>query len=149
MTAATKNGRSADSRVVSLRLRDDQLKSLQHHGRFFGRSVGATAALLFEEKLREEDNPWIEFRNTPEGRQTFAKGTRLKVWQVAMLAREVGTDAGKISKHLRMPKALISACLTYADRYPEEIRPVVDEVVATSRADLEGSLPGMVLGNGG
>jgi len=139
----------ADSRVVSLRLRDDQLRRLQHHGRFFGRSVGATAALLFEEKLREEDNPWIEFRSTPEGRQAFAKGTRLKVWQVAMLARDLGKDADKISKHLRMPKALISASLVYADKYPEEVQPIVDEVVAFSKADLENYLPGMVLGSEG
>ena len=139
-----------NSRVVSLRLRDDQVSRLERHARVLGgRSVGSTAAMLLEEKLREEDNPAIDFRNTAQGRQPFLRGTRLKVWQVAMLAREFGPDAGKIARHLQIGEPETLAALAYANRYRSEIEPVVDEVMETTETDLTAYLPSAMSRSGG
>ena len=142
------NASGAASEVVSMRLRHDQVRQLRRYGRAVGRSVGSVAALLLEEKLREEENPLIEFRSTPEGRQPFVKGSRLKVWQVEMLARQMGHDPSAIADHLQKDRRSIAAALSYAQTYTTEIDPLVDDVMSTTESDLGSRLAGMMVDPG-
>src|SRR5205814_401430 len=91
-------------RVVSLRLRNDQMERLQRAATRLGRSPSQSAALLLEESLRQRDYPFIEFRDSPAGRQAYLQGTRIAVWHVASIAREYEADASKVAAHLEIPE---------------------------------------------
>ena len=129
------------SRVVSLRLKADEGKRLERIAREFSRSVGATASLLLREKLREEEFPFIEFRNSPVGRQAYIKRQRVTVWQVLWLARHYDMDAGRVGQHLGWREEPVHSALAYARAYPDEIEPIVDEVESTSYEDLKRRIP--------
>lgn len=101
--------------------------------------------MLLEEKLREEENPSIEFRSTLEKRRPFVKGSRLNVWQVEMLAREMGRDPSAIADHLHTNRRSIAAALSYAQRFAAEIDPLVDDVLSTTESDFGSRLAGMMV----
>lgn len=129
------------SRVVSLRLRDDEAKAVERLARQFSRSVGATAALLLREKVREEEFPFIEFRDSPVGRQAYVKRQRVTVWQILWLARHYDMDAGRVAQHLGWHEEPVQSALAYARACPEEIDPIVDEMESTTFEDLKRRIP--------
>jgi len=56
------------SSIVSMRLRGEQWARLERYARTPGKSSGETSALLVEERLRESESAFIEFRHSPSGR---------------------------------------------------------------------------------
>lgn len=130
------------SKVVSLRLRADQVERLQRAARRLGRSPSEAATLLLEESLRQRDFPFIEFRDSPVGRQAYLQGTRLAVWQIASLAQDSGRDAAQVAAHLEMPVVRIAAALRYAAAYPAEIEAALADSAWTA-AHLTRLLPGV------
>lgn len=108
------------SRVLSLRLKDEQMERLARIGRKFGKKPSETAAQLLEEAMRHEELPYIDIRGTLAGREAFVGSSRLKVWHVAMLAQE-GDSAASIAESLGFLEEQIIAALAYAAQYPEEI----------------------------
>lgn len=120
------------SRVVSLRLKDEQIERLQRAARRLGRSPAEAAALLLEESLRQREYPFIEFRDSPAGRQAYLQGTRIAVWHVAALARQYEGDVSKAAAYLEIPDVQVKAALAYAAAYPDEIGAAIadDEWVA-------------------
>ncbi len=127
-------------KVLSLRLKDDQLERLQRAARRLGRTPSETAALLLEESLRAREFAFIEFRDSPVGRQAYLQGTRLAVWQIVSLARCFGGDVAQTAAHLDLPASQVAAALHYAAAYPAEI----DAAIADSRdsaADLIKMIP--------
>jgi uncharacterized protein (DUF433 family) len=129
------------SRVLSVRVKDDEAKFLERLARQLSRSVGATASLLLREKLREEAFPLIEFRSSAVGRQAYVKGHRVTVWQVLWLAREFDMDAHRVAEHLQWGEEPVQEALAYARAYPEEIEPILDEVESTTFEDLKRRVP--------
>lgn len=130
------------SRVVSLRLKDNQVERLERAARRLGRTPSETAALLLEEALRQRDHAFVEFRDSPVGRQAYLKGSRLAVWQVAVLASSFGEDANRLAAHLEIPPVVVSAALAYAAAYRGEIDAVIaDQPLAP--AGLAGLLPNL------
>lgn len=129
------------SRVVSLRLKEDEARRIERLARQFSRSVGATASLLLREKLREEEFPFIEFRDSSMGRQAYIKRQRVTVWQVLWLARHYDMDAGRVAQHLGWHEEPVQSALAYARAYPEEIEPIVDEVESTTFEELKRRIP--------
>ena len=129
------------SRVVSLRLKEDEAKRIERLARQFSRSVGATASLLLREKLREEDFPLIEFRSSGVGRQPYLKGHRLAVWEVVYFTRQWSMDAKQYAEHLNLPEWLVEEALAYARAFPDEIEPIVTEVQSTTIEDLRRIVP--------
>jgi predicted transcriptional regulator len=109
------------SRVLSIRLKDDQVERLGRVAGRLGRTRSEAAAALLEEALRREQFALIEFRGTPAGRQAFLQGTRVKAWQVAWLSPAFDGDAERIAVHLGLPVILVQAGLEYAKAYPDEI----------------------------
>lgn len=119
------------SKVLSLRLKEGLLSRLERFARRQGKAVGEAAALLLEEALREQEHAFIEFRNSPLGRQAFVKGTSLAVWEVAGLARHFQGDAARLAEHLEWPEARVRAALAYADRYRGEVDQALKDAVLT------------------
>jgi uncharacterized protein (DUF433 family) len=130
------------SRVVSLRLRDEQFERLRRAARQLSRTPSETAALLLEESLREREFAFIEFRDTRAGREAFLKGTRLKVWQVAMVARGCEDDLARVTELLGKPVVQIQAALTYAAAYPDEMAVALADNDA-SEAELRRLIPNL------
>ncbi|MDR5696057.1 MAG: DUF433 domain-containing protein [Armatimonadota bacterium] len=65
--------------------------------------------------------PLIEFRASSLGRQPYIKGTGLAVWEVALVAKQLGMDARKVAEHLGWPEERVQAALRYAEVYPDEV----------------------------
>ena len=131
------------SRVISVRLNDDDATRIDRVARRFGRTPGSTATLLLREKLREEEFANIEFRDSASGRHAYVKGHRLAVWQVVCLAREYEMNPERVAEHLQWPVDLVQSALKYAEAFPEEIDPIVEEVENMTFEDLRRKLPGL------
>jgi uncharacterized protein (DUF433 family) len=129
------------SRVVSMRLKEEEADRLLRLSRRLRRSVSETAALLITEKLREEEFPLIEFRGSPLGRQAYVKGTSLAVWEVVLVARQLGMDARRVAEHLGWQEERVQAALNYAEAYPEEVGPLVSEAESVTFERLKRRLP--------
>ncbi len=129
------------SRVISLRLKEEESKKLERAARMLGRSPGAAAALLLVEKLKEESFPFIEFRSTANGRHAFVKGTGMAVWEMVMVARSFGNRAPRVAKELGVPEEKVATALAYTEAYPEEIEPVLEEVQSFTFEDLKRIVP--------
>ena len=130
------------SKVVSLRLKDGQVERLQRAARRLGRTPSEAAALLLEEALRQREFAFIEFRDSPVGRQAYLQGTRLKVWQIVSLTRVYGGDVARIAADLELPAVQVVAALRYAAAYPEEIEAAIADNECTA-ADLERLIPNL------
>lgn len=130
------------SKVVSLRLKDDQLERLERAARRLGRKPSETAALLLEESLRERDFAFIEFRDSPIGRQAYLKGTRLTVWHVVSLVRAFDGDQSEVAKVLEIPIVTVAAAVNYAGAYPEEIESAIRDN-ARAVEDLQRLIPNL------
>jgi len=130
------------SKVMSLRLKDEQVERLQRAARRWGRTPSEIAVLLLEESLRQRDFAFIEFRDSAVGRQAYLQGTRLPVWQVAWLVRDYGGDVAKTADHLNLPVVQVAAAMRYAAAYPDEIEAaIVDNTHAV--ANLADQLPNL------
>jgi uncharacterized protein (DUF433 family) len=111
------------SRVISLRLPDEDALKLERWAQRFGRSAGSAAGLLLSEKLREEALPDVDHRSTAGGRVAYVKGTRLPVWLVIELAHRAELDAEGYATSLGwISAARVMAAFDYAAAFPEEIR---------------------------
>jgi hypothetical protein len=78
------------SHVVSMRLRDEQMERLRRLARRLGYTPSEASALLLEEALRTAEFAFIQFRNSPGGRQAYVAGSSPAVWEVVMVARGYG-----------------------------------------------------------
>lgn len=128
------------SRVVSLRLRDSQIEALNRAARRMGRSPSEVASILLEEALRQRDFAFIEFRDSPVGRQAYLQGTRLAIWQVVSVARDYSDDVDRTAAHLSIPAVQVVAALNYARAYPEEVESAIADNEYTA-ANLERLIP--------
>jgi hypothetical protein len=115
----------AMSKVVSMRLKDEQIAQLDRLARRERRTRSEMAALLLDETLRVSQFAFIEFKDTAAGREAFIKGTRLKVWQVVSLVRDFDGDVAKAAAHLEKPEIWFKAAMNYAEAFPEEIEAAI------------------------
>jgi uncharacterized protein (DUF433 family) len=115
------------SKVVSMRIADEQAERLQRVARRLGRTASETSALFVEEGLRQAEFGQIEFRNSAVGRQAYVRGTSLAVWGVVSVAREFGLDAEQTATHLQWPLYRVQAALNYATAFPNEIADAIED----------------------
>ena len=130
------------SKVVSMRLRPDQWERLQRMARRLGRSPSEASALLLEESLRAAEFGFIQFRDSPVGRQAYVLGTSLAVWEIAFLARSLGDEPGRLAEYLDWPVVKVRAALQYAAAYPDEIEAAIEDNDRGPEA-LRAALPSM------
>ncbi len=105
--------------------------------------MGELAARMVIESGRRADFAWLDFRETPVGRMAYLQGTRLQVWWLARLARQLDGQAGKVAEHLELPLAQVKAALNYAEAFPEEIETAIADYEATTITDIEQQVPAL------
>jgi len=129
------------TRVVSMRMEEGQEERLEKMARRLGRSPSDISALLVEEGLRRSEFSFMDFRDTPVGRQAFIQGTRLPVWMAVKIARLYGHDVEKTAEHLARPPLQIRAALNYAAAFPDEIEDAIRDNASYDFTKLSNLLP--------
>ena len=129
------------SKVVSTRLAEETEARLQRLARRLGKTPSETGAMLIEESLRENEFAYIEFRNSPVGRQAYMKSSNLAVWQVIKLAEQYQRDIEKTASHLQKSIEWVKAAFNYAEAYPEEISLAIEDDRAINYTTIKRLLP--------
>jgi uncharacterized protein (DUF433 family) len=115
------------SKVVSLRLKDQQVRQLDRLAQREGRTKAEMAAVLLERLLRLTEFPHVVLRDFGSGPEAFISGTRLRVWRIAVLAQEVEGNTAWIAEYLNVSERAIKDALKYADAFPEDIEVAIAE----------------------
>jgi uncharacterized protein (DUF433 family) len=129
------------SSILSSRLEPEQAKRLWRKAKQIGRSPSETGALLIEEGLRRDEFAFIDFRNSPSGRQAYIQGSTLAVWEVVWIAHGYKEHAEKTAAHLCMSPLKVKAALNYAQAFPDEIQEAIKEHQASDFASLSRMVP--------
>ena len=127
--------------VVSLRVSENQAKRLQRRARRLGRSPSETGAILLEEGLRRDEFAFIDFRDSPVGRQAYLQGSRLAVWMVAKALRALGGDIDATAAHLERSAVQVRAALNYAKAFRQEIDDAIRDNDSYDFAKISRMLP--------
>lgn len=113
--------------VLNVHLNDQQMSRLEQAATAMQQPTVEAATRLLEEALRQQEFPWIEFRNSGYGRQAFLQGTRLAVWHVVVVARALNFDVDQIAEYFPIPAFQVTALLNYAASFPDEIQAAIDD----------------------
>jgi uncharacterized protein (DUF433 family) len=100
-----------------------------------------TSARLVEEGLRRSEFGFIDFRDSPAGRQACIQGSTLAVWEVMLLVYSYKKSVSAVAGHLKWPEAKVQAAVNYAAAFPEEINAAIAENEATNFETLKRMLP--------
>src|SRR5579864_8897800 len=121
ITTVTKGGsmKHARSMVVSMRLPVESGKRLKRMANRHGWTPSDTSARLVEEGLRRSEFAFIDFRDSPSGRQAYIQGSTLAVWEVILLVRSYKGKISAVSQHLRWSQAKVQAAANYAVAFPK------------------------------
>jgi len=133
--------KSSHSMVISMRLPTESGKRLKRMANRHGWTPSDASARLVEEGLRRSEFGFIDFRDSPAGRQACIQGSTLAVWEIMLLIRSYKADASAVAKHLRWPPAKVLAAVHYAEAFPEEIHEAIAENDATDFETLKRMLP--------
>lgn len=106
---------------LAVKLSAEQAARLQEYAHRLGYVASDVAASLVEEALRALEFEFIEFRDSPAGRQAYVSGTGLAVWEVVMVARGYDGDAEQARRHLSLLPGRVEAALRYAAAFTDEI----------------------------
>jgi uncharacterized protein (DUF433 family) len=112
---------------ITLELNDDQVQRLDRAARRLNQSRTEAAAQLLEAAVREYEFPHIELKDHGAGLEAFIAGTRLRVWRLAFLARDLDGDAGRIAELLNVSESQVRSALDYAAAFPEEIEAAIKQ----------------------
>lgn len=131
------------SKVVSVRLGEEQHRRLERAAHRIGRTPSAVAALLLEQRLREHEFPGIVIKDTLAGPEAFIEGTRWTVWMIVAWLRAHGDDVAAMADRFDglMPDHIRRAA-AYAAAFPVEIESAILDNQASSD-DVERISPGV------
>jgi hypothetical protein len=133
--------RSTHSMVISMRLPAESGKRLKRMANRHGWTPSDTSARLVEEGLRRSEFGFIDFRDSPAGRQACIQGSTLAVWEVMLLVHSYEKSVPAVAGHLKWPEAKVQAAVNYAGAFPEEITAAIAENEATNFETLKRMLP--------
>jgi len=133
--------RSTHSMVISMRLPADSGKRLKRMANRHGWTPSDASARLVEEGLRRSEFGFIDFRDSPAGRQACLQGSTLAVWEVMLLVHSYKKDVSAVARHLKWPEVKVQAAVNYAEAFPEEINAAMAENQATDFEALKRMLP--------
>ena len=117
------------SQILSLRIPEQMGERLDRFARKLGNGMTRTKAsvMLLEESLRESEFAFIEYRDSPNGRQPYMKGSGLAVWEVVLIARTRELNAEQVAQDYPYPIENIKATLHFYEAYPEEIDQAIED----------------------
>jgi hypothetical protein len=84
---------------------------------------------------------FIDFRDSPVGRQVYIQGSTLAVWEVMLFVHSYKQSASAVARHLKWPEVKVQAAVNYAKAFPEEINVAMAENEATNFETLKRMLP--------
>ena len=102
-------------------------KRLKRMANRHGWTASDASARLVEEGLRRSEFAFIDFRDSPAGRQACLQGSTLAVWEIMLLVDSYREDVPAAAKHLQWPEAKIQAAVNYAAAFPQEISDAISE----------------------
>ena len=132
---------SKQSTVISMRLPVDSGKRLKRMANRYGWTASDASARLVEEGLRRSEFAFIDFRDSPVGRQAYLQGSTLAVWEVMLLLRSYKGDARCVAVHLGWPEAKVLAAVNYAAAFPKDSAEAIAENDAADLRSLRRMLP--------
>ena len=137
---------TTQSTVISMRLPEESGKRLKRLAHRHGWTASDASARLVEEGLRRSEFAFIDFRDSPVGRQAYVQGSSLAVWEVLLVvrsytARGQKADLAAVASHLRWPQAKVQAAIHYAEAFPSEIDEALAENEAVDFTTLKRMLP--------
>jgi uncharacterized protein (DUF433 family) len=132
---------STPSTVISMRLPAVSTTRLKRLATRHGWTPSDASARLVEEGLRRSEFAFIDFRDSPAGRQPCIQGSSLAVWEIMLLVRGYKHNLSAVARHLRWPLAKVQAAVTYAQAFPNEIDEALAENDATGLTALKRMLP--------
>src|SRR6201995_2856241 len=94
---------AAQSTVISMRLPIASGKRLKRMANRHGWTASDASARLVEEGLRRSEFAFLDFRDSPVGRQAYIQGSTLAIWEVMLLLRSYEGKVKDAAKHLRWP----------------------------------------------
>ena len=130
--------------VISMRLPAESGVRLKRMATRHGWTPSDASARLVEEGLRRSEFAFIDFRDSPAGRQAYVQGSTLAVWEVILLVRAYKNNVAAVAKHLQWPESRVQASLNYAEAFHDEIEGAISENAATDFDALKRMLPGAV-----
>ncbi len=132
---------SPQSMVISMRLPAESGRRLKRMASRHGWTASDASARLVEEGLRRSEFSFIDFRDSPVGRQAYLQGSTLAVWEVLLVVRSYSGDVAATARHLHWPAAKVNAAMHYAEAFPEEIGEALAENDAADLQILKRMLP--------
>lgn len=133
----------ARSVVVSMRLPEESGKRLRRLATRHGWTASDASARLVEEGLRRSEFAFIDFRDSAFGRQAYIQGSTLAVWEVMMIARNLGGKAKAAADYLEWPEIRVRSAMHYAEAFPQEIEEALSENDAADFDALKRMLPAL------
>jgi uncharacterized protein (DUF433 family) len=133
--------RTTRSVVISMRLPAASGNRLKRMANRHGWTPSDASARLVEEGLRRSEFAFVDFRDSPAGRQAYIQGSTLAVWEVLLLVQSYKSDVSAVARHLKWPEAKVQAAINYAKAFSEEIEGALSENAATDFEALKHMLP--------
>jgi len=133
--------RSLHSMVISMRLPAASGKRLKRMANRHGWTASDASARLVEEGLRRAEFAFIDFRDSPAGRQACLQGSTLAVWEVMLILYSYKKNVAAVARHLNWPEVKVQAAFNYAAAFPEEINGAIAENETTDFEALKRMLP--------
>jgi hypothetical protein len=119
--------KATQSMVLSMRLPLESGRRLKRMANRHGWTASDASARLVEEGLRRSEFAFIDFRDSPAGRQACLQGSSLAVWEVILLVRSYKGNSAAVARHLQWPEAKVRAAMNYAQAFPSEIEQALSE----------------------
>jgi hypothetical protein len=133
--------KQAHSMVLSMRLPVESGRRLKRIANRHGWTPSDASARLVEEGLRRSEFAFLDFRDSPIGRQAYIQGSTLAIWEVLLLLRSYKGNVTAVADHLEWPKSKVRAALNYAEAFPEEVNEAIAENGSTNFDDVKRMLP--------
>ena len=129
------------SMVFSMRLPVESGRRLKRIANRHGWTPSDASARLVEEGLRRSEFAFLDFRDSPAGRQAYIQGSTLAIWEVMLLFRSYKGYVKDVAKHLGWSDAKVRAALNYWEAFPAEVNEAVAENDSTDFDSLKRMLP--------
>src|ERR1035441_9591074 len=110
------------SMVVSMRLPLESSRRLKRMAKRHGWTPRDASGRPGEEGLRRSEFAFIDFRDSPAGRNAYVQGSTLAVWEIMLLLRSYKDDVAAVARHLQWPKAKVLAAGHYAQAFAAAAR---------------------------
>jgi hypothetical protein len=133
--------KQARSMVLSMRLPVESGRRLKRMANRHGWTPSDASARLVEEGLRRAEFAFLDFRDSPIGRQACIQGSTLAIWEVLLLLRSYNGNVTAVAKHLEWPESKVRAALNYSEAFPEEVNEAIAENDSTNFDAVKRMLP--------